>query len=282
MKSRSMKSTNMESGGMKSASMKNVTLRATSEWLKVPWYGFWTAVQRTMYDGREYPIQVPSGRRSYAPWFNSDPTSDFTRAFHTVTAGGPITATPDACYMLYQFARRSVRLPGHMAECGVYRGGSAQLLSWVIHGAEMRGIRLHLFDTFTGTPDHAVPERDHDLPGYFANTSVEAVKARLRPYAEFCDYHPGLIPATFADVSNVGPFSLVHVEVDLYSAVLECCQWFWPRLTPGGVMIFTAYGAYPYRHAVRVAVDEFFSKEADKPLVLPTAQAVVIKSSMHA
>jgi hypothetical protein len=28
-------------------------------------------------------------------------------------------------------------------------------------------------------------------------------------------------------------------------------------------------------------VDEFFSKEADKPLVLPTAQAVAIKSASH-
>ncbi len=261
--------------------MKVAIKRRITAGLKIPWYWFWRMIESKIYQGREYSLQVPYGRRSYTPWFQTDETSDFARAWRSVRTTGPITATSDAAYMLYQFAQRSARLPGHMAECGVFRGGSAQLLAWAIESSEARRTRLHLFDTFTGTPDHAVPERDHDLPGYFSETSLEAVQERLRPYAEFCEYHPGLIPETFSDVSHIEPYSLVHVEVDLYQAVIDCCQWFWPRMTPGGVMMFTTYGAYPYRRATRAAVDDFFSAEADKPLVLPTAQAVVIKTDSH-
>jgi hypothetical protein len=261
--------------------MKVAILRKINAWLKIPWYWFWNTIETKIYEGRDYCLQLPYGRRSYTPWFEMGEASDFTRAWRAVRTAGPITATSDAAFMLYQLARRSVRLPGHMADCGVFRGGSTQLLAWAIESAGADGTRLHLFDTFAGTPSDADPDRDHDLPGYFSETSLELVKERLRCYAHFCDYHPGVIPESFNDVSHIQPYSLVHVEVDLYPAVLECCKWFWPRLTPGGVMIFTTYGAYPYRRSTRAAVDDFFSGVDDKPLVLPTAQAVVIKSGVH-
>ena len=45
----------------------------------------------------------------------------------------------------------------------------------------------------------------------------------------------------------------------------------------GGVILFDDYGFWSYRRAIRAAVDEFFATTEDKPIVLPTAQAVVIK-----
>jgi len=46
----------------------------------------------------------------------------------------------------------------------------------------------------------------------------------------------------------------------------------------GGVMLYDDYGFRSYRYAIRAAVDEFFAQMEEKPIVLPTAQAVVIKS----
>lgn len=69
----------------------------------------------------------------------------------------------------------------------------------------------------------------------------------------------------------------MHVDVDIYPTALECCKWLWPRLAKGGVMLFDDYGFRSYRSAIRRAVDEFFSAVRDKPIVLPTAQAVAIK-----
>lgn len=261
--------------------MGSAAISQLSSLLRAPWYRFWKTLEMKAYAGREYCLQIPFGRRVYTPWFEMKPTSDFGQALKAVRQvdGGCLTA--DAYFMLYQLAQRSAHLPGHMAECGVWKGGSAHLLAWIINSQRVKNTQLHLFDTFAGTPATTVPERDYDTPGLFGDTSLDGVKARLRQYAHFCEYHPGLVPDTFAEVSDISEYSFVHIDVDIYPAVLECCKWFWPRMTVGGVMVFNTYGAFPYRYAARAAVDEFFAKETDKPLVLPTAQAVAIKTSVN-
>lgn len=125
-------------------------------------------------------------------------------------------------------------------------------------------------------PDVAVPERDYHSPGDFADVSLERVEQRLRAYP-FVQFHPGLMPQTFECVADVGSYSLVHVDVDVYPSVLECCKWFWPRLCRGGVMIFDDYGFRPYRYAARVAVDEFFAEVLEQPIAMPTGQAIALK-----
>lgn len=262
--------------------MSSAAIPRLNIWLRTPWYRFWKVLETIAYEGREYCLQVPSGRRVYSPWFEMNPASDFTEAVKSIREAESGVLTADARFMLYQFARQAVRLPGHMAECGVWTGGSAQLLAWIIDsGNTKEGTKLHLFDTFTGTPNTTVPDRDCDSPGSFGNTSLEGVKARLRQYAHFCHYHPGLIPDTFTEVAAISEYSLVHVDVDIYTAVMECCKWFWPRMTVGGAMVFNTYGAYPYRYSTRAAVDDFFAKETDKPIILPTAQAIAIKTAVN-
>ena len=261
--------------------MSSASLSKMNSWLRIPWYRFWKMLETRAYEGQEYCLQVPSGRRVYTPWFEMNPASNFTQAMKSVREADSGALTADASFMLYQFARRALRLPGHMAECGVWKGGSAQLLAWIINSEHPYATRLHLFDTFTGTPNTTVPDRDYNQPGLFGDTSLDSVKARLRQYAHFCDYHSGFVPDTFSEVADIPEYSFVHVDVDIYPAVLECCKWFWPRMTAGGVMVFTTYGAYPYRYATRAAVDEFFAQETDKPIILPNAQAIVIKTAMN-
>ena len=54
------------------------------------------------------------------------------------------------------------------------------------------------------------------------------------------------------------------------------CAFFYPRMAPGGVMVFDDYGA-PTCPGVQQAVDEFFAGKPERPLYLPTGQAVVCK-----
>nr|QOL00457.1 hypothetical protein [uncultured organism] len=52
----------------------------------------------------------------------------------------------DCKYLLYQFMSDAVaRCPGEVAECGVYRGGTAFILASRLQEAQRT---LHLFDTF--------------------------------------------------------------------------------------------------------------------------------------
>ncbi|MCI0645018.1 MAG: TylF/MycF family methyltransferase [Chloroflexi bacterium] len=257
--------------------MKGAALSPLGKLLRRPWYWFWHFLAKFFFQGRSYTIHVPFGDRVFTPWFDLDSSSNFAQIIRIVQANGPLVVSPDRCYLLYQLACQAAHLPGDMAECGVFTGGTAQILAEVLT-RHHSSARLHLFDTFSGMPDTALPERDYHSPGDFSGTSLEFVRNRLRAYASSCEFHPGFMPDTFSEVVNVPQYSFVHIDVDIYLSVLACCEWFWPRLVPGGVMVFDDYGFYSYRHAAKAGVDEFFADKIEQSLVLPTGQALVIKS----
>ena len=181
----------------------------------------------------------------------------------------------DRCFMLHQFALRAATLPGDMAECGVFTGGTAHLIAETL-GAAGTGATLHLFDSFAGMPTWAEPSRDAFAPGDFADTSAAMVRARLRPYRGV-RFHVGFVPDTFAELDGNARFSFVHADMDLYPSTRAICEWFWPRMVPGGVIVFDDYGFWPLRHAAKAAIDDFFAEQATVPIVLPTGQAVALK-----
>lgn len=133
--------------------------------------------------------------------------------------------------------------------------------------------RFRLFDTFEGMPETDAA-RDLHKAGDFCDTSLEAVQSRLR--GDFVHFHKGLIPATFSGLESAR-VAFAHVDVDIYSAILACCEFIFPRLCVGGFMIFDDYG-FPSCPGARSAVDEFFLRRTAIPLVLPTGQALVFKS----
>jgi O-methyltransferase len=137
---------------------------------------------------------------------------------------------------------------------------------------------LHLFDTFSGMPNNSIPDRDYHKPSDFADTSLPAVQERLAEHSSLCAFHCGFMPDTFSEVAKIEQYSLVHVDVDIYPSAIACCEFFWPRLAHGGAMIFDDYGFYPYRFAIHAAVNEFFSKQNEPVIVLPTGQALVIRT----
>ncbi|MCH9646991.1 MAG: TylF/MycF family methyltransferase [Deltaproteobacteria bacterium] len=268
--------------------MSDASISTLGRWLRTPWYAFWRWLERLFYADKEYSLQIPQGQRIYTPWFHPQAGTPFAKALHGMGSRGDLVVSPDRCYLLFQMATRAGRLPGEFAECGVYTGGTAELLAGVLRkalesdsqsdgkagGASAR--KLHLFDTFEGMPEGTEAGRDYHSPGDFSDTSEEAVRQRLRAFEDLCAFHVGVMPATFQQVPQER-YSFVHVDVDIYPSALECCRWFWPRLVPGGVMVFDDYGFYPYRHAARAAVDEFFADQVEAPIALPTGQAIVFK-----
>ncbi len=171
--------------------------------------------------------------------------------------------------VLYKAARQASRVPGDAAEVGVYRGGTARLLAETLEGS---GKTLHLFDTFGGMPQTDAAKDKHRA-GDFADTSAEAVARFVG--SKTARLHPGLFPETAKGLES-SRFALVHVDVDIYRSVLDCCRFFYPRLSPGGLMVFDDY-AQPSCPGARQAVDEFFSDKAEAPIGLPTGQALAVK-----
>jgi O-methyltransferase len=184
---------------------------------------------------------------------------------------GRTLVDPSRLYVLFQLAKRARSVPGAVAEIGVYRGGTAKFLSRLFEGRKP----LFLFDTFAGMPD-THPEHDFHRRGDFADTSLESVQAFLSDCRNVA-FHPGFFPETAVPVQGE-TFSLVHVDVDIYESVKSCCEFFFSRLAPGGVMVFDDYGMITCPGAKR-ALDEFCAATAETPLYLPTGQCLLFARS---
>jgi hypothetical protein len=152
---------------------------------------------------------------------------------------------------LLQQVLQVASLEGEVAEVGVWRGGSAKLLA-----RAMPGRMVHLFDTFEGMPETS--EFDILQPGDFSDTSLESVNEFLQGYN--VHFWPGLFPDSARLLPRLLPdtqFVLVHVDVDIYESTKAACEFFWPLLVEGGIMVFDDYNNSECPGANK-AVDEFF------------------------
>jgi O-methyltransferase len=182
--------------------------------------------------------------------------------------------SPDRAYTLFSVARNALRLRGDFWECGVYKGGTARMLAELLRRQGAPGVRLHLFDTFAGMPE-TCRDVDFHRQGDFSDTSLAAVQ-RAVGNEDLVMFYPGWIPESFQGLAE-RPIALAHVDVDIYRSVLDCCEGIYPRLQPGGAMVFDDYG-FPTCAGARKAVDEFFAGKPEFPMVLGTGQALVIRS----
>ena len=216
-----------------------------------------------------YQPAWPHASRVYAPWTQA-PLRDLLDSIGRWTL-----VSPDRRYFIRQLAMQCAHLHGDFAECGVYRGGTALLCARTLREAGMPDTPLHLFDTFEGMPAEAAGDPGGHAPGQFGDTSLAAVQALLAEYPSV-RFHPGLIPATLADVGD-REFAFVYLDLDLYQATLEALRFFYPRIVSGGVFVGDDYGFPRYRNAARRAVDEFFSDKPEPVIALQSGQCMVIK-----
>jgi O-methyltransferase len=216
--------------------------------------------------GRDVP-DARLYRPLFAPW---EGLPEFEGLYRQVARHTLVSR--DRCYLLATTLRQALRLDGDVVECGVFRGGTA-LLEAVTIAKQVGSRPLHLFDSFAGMP--AMTDGvDCFNPGDFAATSAGSVASRLAPYP-FVRFHVGFLPGTFPG-AGVGRVAWAHVDVDLYRSVRDCIEFLYPRLVPGGFLVFDDYG-FPSCPGARRAVDEAFATRPEVPICLPTGQCLVVK-----
>lgn len=176
--------------------------------------------------------------------------------------------TAHDAYIIYALACAQSKLPGDMAEVGVYQGASAKLL------CEAKGEKpLHLFDTFEGLPLPEEFERPLLKESQFAS-SIEAVESYLDVYRNVY-FYKGIFPETSGPISDL-KFSFVNLDVDLYRSTLECLEFFYPRMSSGGIILSHDYSVL---NGVKRAFDEFFEDKPEQVVDLPSTQCMVLKLS---
>ncbi len=133
---------------------------------------------------------------------------------------------------IVDFVVLTANLPGDIAEVGVYKGGTAKLLTLLTTK------RIYLFDTFIGMP----PVKPIDLhrEGDFSDTSLKSVDELLYPASNY-RLLKGIFPRVNSEYVEYRTFSFVHLDVDIYDSVAECLEFFIPRMDKGGIIALDDY-----------------------------------------
>jgi len=167
-------------------------------------------------------------------------------------------------------------IPGCFAELGVYKGETARLLQLM----DPERV-LHLLDTFEGLPDKDLKQEKGEASTYtnknFKDTSVDRVLKKVGSDPSRIKVHQGYFPDSASGLENE-TFALVSLDADLYNPTLEGLKFFYPRLSPGGVLFI-----HDYNHkweGLMKAVDEFAATIPEVPVLIPDlyGSVLIVKS----
>jgi len=181
----------------------------------------------------------------------------FIDLFQTCMQATGTVVTPFNVFQRYETRAQLCRyllttldVPGARAECGVYRGASALLLCHAMRSRipGFRGEGMHLIDSFSGTSESTtadfIPVRDAsgetDLRAFFTagktDTSAQLVHSYLSGSFPDASIHAGWIPEVFGNLLQTN-WAYVHLDLTLYEPTLAGLEYFYPRLSPGGVIL---------------------------------------------
>jgi O-methyltransferase len=162
-------------------------------------------------------------------------------------------------------------ISGAYAELGVYKGDSARL----IHLMDPTR-KFYLFDTFEGFPEEDLYGETGKASTYtaqsFANTSISQVVKRIKGN-HLIEIVPGYFPDSAQGMTNE-VFALVNIDADLYKPTKAGLEFFYPRMSRGGVILVHDYN--PKWPGVIRATDEFLLAVTETPILIPDRDGTLI------
>ncbi len=189
--------------------------------------------------------------------------------------------------LLEQVVRAVV--PGHVIECGVWRGGQVALMAATLYNLYLQGYEagpnqraLIACDSFEGCPepDDAKYPLDREdahwraksllgvtqeqfitnLIGLFPPHVVNGLQIQAGWFEDTCPR----IAASFAKTGE--QIAFLRIDGDMYSSTMQVLQALYPHVAKGGVVIVDDYAL----KNCKAAVDDF--RETLRPPVTPEAQ----------
>jgi hypothetical protein len=74
----------------------------------------------------------------------------------------------------------------------------------------------------------------------------------------FAEVRKGECGAVFTELPAGQAFCFAHIDVDVCQASVSCMEYIYPRLKPGGVMVFDEYAGY----GQQAFIDAYFAKQS--------------------
>ncbi len=194
--------------------------------------------------------------------YRFDASFEYENGFY-LTAGLPRFSKFLSHYELY---KKIVDLPGHVVECGVFKGAS--LLRWTAfrdileNPFSRRIVGFDSFGQFPETefaPDRRLRQRFIEEAGS-QSLSVEQMRLVLEKKShQNVDLVPGDIVETSAEYVRAHPelkIALLHIDTDIYEPARAALEAFYPCIVRQGLLVLDDYGTFPGETR---AVDEYFA-----------------------
>jgi Macrocin-O-methyltransferase (TylF) len=245
----------------------------------------WSLINRVRTEPLGVPLQerFDVARRAFRRIWGNMPLPDhgrqvehddeFAREFARLSPESDVTA--ERKFNLNQLFRLVYSVAGDVAECGTYKGASAFFLARHIQHATLNK-KLLLFDSFEGLSQPESIDQSYwkmgDLTSHF--NEVSNALAPLGP-TSFLEVYKGWIPTRFAEVAD-RRFCFVHIDVDLYRSTLDSIDFFYPRMSPRGVILLDDYG-FASCPGVTRAVDEFMAGKPEPIINLASGGAFIMR-----
>jgi hypothetical protein len=195
--------------------------------------------------------------------------------------------------------RQLINIPGHIVECGVFKGMSlmtfVKLIEVLCPADSLK--RVIGFDTFTGFVDLAdldgePNERRGKVVGGWDASAFLPVLEKLVTLTQRDSMVPRVkrVELVKGDVAKTVPayvgqnpglrIALLHLDMDVYEPTLSALKYLYPLVVRGGIVLLDEYGmeGFPGESA---AFDDYFGK--DRPVLTkfpysPTPGGYFIKS----
>lgn len=177
-------------------------------------------------------------------------------------------------YGFFQLLGELKDIPGDLVECGVGRGVS---LASIVYAASMHKLnkKVYAFDSFAGFPvaheeDIGTRVKEQGVrPEGWSNTSPALIRSifahdrimkesLLNQHLVDVEIVPGFFESTLAN-NMPAHIAFLHVDCDLYESTREVLECGFPRMSPGGVVLFDEYNEQRWPGATKAA-DELCSE----------------------
>lgn len=181
-------------------------------------------------------------------------------------------------YALYKAVEYIVKakIPGDFVECGVYKGGSAMIMTYTLLQMKEINRKIYLYDTYEGMSEPT--EEDKKISS--DNLAVDKWKSKQKEqHNEWCfaslrevknnlfstGYPQKNLVFLKGKVENTIPkimpskIALLRLDTDWYESTKHELKHLFPVLTRHGVLILDDYGSWA---GAKKAVDEYFKNKS--------------------
>ena len=152
------------------------------------------------------------------------------------------------------------RIPGHILEAGVWRGGASIYARGVLRALGDNSRKVYVADSFEGLPKpdprYPADQGDQHWEIDFLKASLEEVKANFSAYDlldEQVVFVEGFFEETLSNIA-IDSLSVLRLDGDMYSSTIQILDSLYKKASPGGFVIVDDYNALAN---CREAVDNF-------------------------